>query len=510
MSKIEMPEVPTVAYAATFANLLDDIGEYAEAERFDDFIKMASSEYSDDFIKQAGLWGNIWDRMKGSLKKLFISEYRDLYESAKDSQDRLTEKVDLIKNKYKEAKSHFKNYRFSEWRNAVAEIDFICARSVSGDFDAKYAQFVNYVTEHFKEENTSEKLTKKDMMIETPEGIGKVVSDAQKKKGPEWVGPEEHGVQILIDNGNTIGLKLNKAKYYRFWRGRLIKEDNKMFFIDQDWLKKNPKKSTSVVEGLMKGVYWKYAHDDEDYIYLNSAGAAPMSSGVPKEMVEKEEIREKVTIPKDDVPEVKVPEEEIVEPTPPLNFPTKGVELGKGVVSKEKVPSEKVSEIDPLEELLQEREQELEIGTPKDPSEITEKIIDVDKDVVQKDIKELVTKPTELAFLKSPVKNIPEGTKWVRFVGHGGYAPISVGDIDPKKHFEIKDKDAIGKLTSAWVKKINDAIARKTQEASKKTQEDKDIKSKPETTEQPKGTTASTKIQILKRQARITELFRNN
>ncbi len=491
MSKIEIPKVPTVAYAATFANLLDEMGEYAEAERFDDFIKMASSEYSDDFIKQAGLWGNIWDRMKGSLKKLFITEYRELYESAKDSQDRLTEKVDLIKNKYKEAKSHFKNYRFSEWRNAVAEIDFVCARSVSGDFDAKYAKFVNYVTEHFKEENTSEKLTKKDMMIEAPEGIGEAVDDAKTKKGPEWVGPEESGAQILIENGNTIGLKLSKAKYYRFWRGRLIREENKMFFIDLDWLKKNPKKSTSVVEGLMKGSYWKYAHDDEDYIYLSNAGAAtPMSTVVPKEMFEKEEIIGKTTIPKHEIPK-----EEMEEPTPPLHFPS--VDIAK----EENIP--KTPETDPLEKLVQERKQKQEIGTHKDPSEIIEKIIDVEKDVVQKDIRELVTKPTELAFLKPPVKNIPEGTKWVRFIGHGGYAPISISDIDPKKHFEISDREAIGKLTSAWVRKMNEAINRKTQEAAKKPQEEK----LEEETEQ-KATTASAKKQILSRQARVKELFK--
>jgi hypothetical protein len=96
MYKHGVPEIPSLIEAAAFADFLDSLGEYKDAELMDEFI-IKSASYSGDMVKIAGLWGNIWSRIKGNLKKLFISEYKELYETAKASQERLTNRVNQIK-----------------------------------------------------------------------------------------------------------------------------------------------------------------------------------------------------------------------------------------------------------------------------------------------------------------------------------------------------------------------------------------------------------------------------
>ena len=578
MSKIEIPEVPTVAYAATFANLLDEMGEYAAAGYFDDFIKKASSaEYSGDLIKQAGLWGNIWNRMKGSLKKLFISEYKELYDSVKDSQERLTEKVELIREKNKEARGYFKNYQFSEWRAAVTAIDKICEYDVIGDFDEKYAKFVNYVAEHYNEENTSKNLTEFDKNIAPQKGMGESMGNIKNDKA-SWGPSSNTSAQYFTEKGGVDGgkIRINKDQYIKHWRNGQVKEKNGTYYYDFNWNKNIKSKGrteerTDELHKVMGLGYeggkggpqkWKmYTPTEKGYdkrwIYFEKVGtgeeeeaevgvqseeSAPVTKGkVPQTFsdIAKPEGEGEGEFEVEYKHENEKPDPEFPDPDFPTELPVKVHTLGEEPVINEGVGVPGSGETQtigtsvaptPVPATSESKggkkiEDKKESGDP-------DKIIDPEKGPVQKDIAEVVKDSIALSFLKYPATGIPEGTQWVWFIKHGGYAPIKIEDTNEGvEHYVVKNKESIARLTAAWAKKMNDAMEKKPKSTEEKAVKQKGQKppaakppvanpqsfsdiaetEAPSAEAQPKAiSTASSSKDILYRQARIAELFKSN
>ena len=519
MYKQGVPEMPSLAQAAMFATLLDELGEYKDAELFDEYIEK-SAEYSGNIVKMAGVWGNIWSRVKGSLKKLFISEYKELYNSAKDSQDKLTERMDLLKDKYKEAKGHFKNYKFGDWRRSISEMDAICSKNITAGFDERYAKFIDYVTKDFKESNSipdEESEFDRTSKTEAPKKTNKweeAAGEAVNQMGKGWSGSGYVLRKNVLGNYNTFKVKVDK---FENWVGKQVKKvGDKVFEFDQNWAKANKSKVNQELRGAMQKGQWAIVSEKPDkqgYITLQNVGSLEKSKSL-EEAVEAPE--KSVKVPKEvpaesAVKSVVQPEEEVagtdedarieevpdtnkdveVEEVPDIdydyfseerNVPKSSYELNYGdekdpssfeppsgpEMAKEK--SEAVGEAEPEDEVAAEPGDvdEAAKAAAKPTASVPEETVatapmkspEVNPTggigVVQEDVAGLTESQRLSMEEEGLITGKPDGTTWVTYKDPKFKGYAApLPNVKPFRHIAIKDPKIIAKLDADWAKMMN-------------------------------------------------------
>jgi len=517
MYKQGVPEMPSLVQAAMFATILDEIGEYKDAELFDEYIAK-SAEYSGNIVKMAGVWGNIWSRVKGSLKKLFISEYKELYNSAKASQDKLTERMDLLKEKYKEAKGQFKNYKFGDWRRSISEMDAICSKNITAGFDERYAKFIDYVTKDFKESNSTpdeesefDKTSKPEIAKKTNKWE-EATGEAVNQMGKGWSGSGYVLRKDVLGNNNTFKVKVDK---FENWVGKQVKKvGDKVFEFDQNWAKANKGKVNQELRGAMQKGQWAIVSEKPDKQgYITLQNVSSLSKG--KEVEETVEAPEKsVKAPKEAPveskvksviqPEEEVPEEETVETDKDIeeapdtdedfvyeylskekDVPKSSYELahedeeepdsfpppeGPEKPFGEKVKSKMVGEAGPKEEAAVEPGDVDEAAkaaaepsavpvSTKGPEAKNAPIGGIG--VVQEDVAGLTESQRLSMEEEGPVTGKPDGTTWITYRDpkyKGFAAPLS--NVKSFRHVVIKDPEIIAKLDADWAKMMNTAKAK--------------------------------------------------
>lgn len=124
-----MSRETTLAKLATMAQLLDDAGLYDDATILDE----ALATFGDSGIrKEAGMWKNILSRLSGWARKVLFKEYRDMYQAAKETQERIDARLKQLEQDNKKLKKQLSLHQLPTWHDSVtALLSGIAAPSVN-------------------------------------------------------------------------------------------------------------------------------------------------------------------------------------------------------------------------------------------------------------------------------------------------------------------------------------------------------------------------------------------
>ena len=299
MYKQSVPKTPSLREIACFANLLDDIGEYREAELLDDLITKFASD--NDIIKRAGFWANVWNRLKGRVKRMFLSEYKDLYEAAKTANEELKKRVDQVNEDYKIANDYFKNYDLGDWRQSLLSFKNLKTKDLLGDFESKYGKYMAYITDSFNKE--LEKTQKK-----SPEEFDKMTETSEDKEAKEKILPNiakwTPSKSRIQGNNEKPGKEIRiETEQLNSWLGTQLIWSGKDISIDKSRLKdkKTKGKFNELLVRMIGNGKWKKIGEDDVYTYLEKTS----EEVVPIEKSPEESVSEVEKLLDPKIPEVK-------------------------------------------------------------------------------------------------------------------------------------------------------------------------------------------------------------
>lgn len=366
MYKQSVPKTPSLREIVCFANLLDDIGEYRDAELLDDLITKFASD--NDITKQAGFWANVWNRLKGRVKRMFLSEYKDLYEAAKAANEELKKRVDQVNEDYKVANSYFKNYDLGDWRQSLLSFKNLKTKDLLGDFESKYGKYMAYITDSFNKE--LEKTQKK-----SPEEFDKMTETSEDKEAKEKILPNiakwTPSKSRIQGNNERPGKEIRvETEQLNNWIGTQLVWSGKDLSIDKSRLKdkKAKGKFNELLIRMIGNGKWKIIGTDDIYTYLEkiSEEATPIEKSPEEDVSEVEKILEpKVPEEKSEVkpeikPEVKPEVKPIGEPEvtggewEEEDFPAPKPPIGSGKIPKKVLDIPLIE--DEIESAVKERE----------------------------------------------------------------------------------------------------------------------------------------------------------
>jgi len=411
---------PTISEAATIADILDGLGAYDEAELLDEYIER-SAQVSGDMIKMAGFWSDIWKRMKGRTKRLFIKEFREAHDAAKQVQEDLAKRVDVVNEKFGRIAKALKTYQLADWYKELADFSEIGGNEMlaSSGFQDTYGRFMQAI---LGAKEVSEKREEK----EKPE-VEKVFGPSDEKKDVgegvaeigEWspVVRRQPAVEEHFE-GEKIRVQLpwwNKwaKKHLR----RIPDEQGRIIFKVMPTVRDEKGEVTQQtpvnLEKSMGEDFWEVERHDDEYVYLNKAKVEKKIEP-PEAVPPDEEAFEK---------EPELPKPELKEEAPKEPGKTPSVEAPEGEITFEEEEPEEVKE--PEEK-------------PEEPSE------------VEKEMEEEEGKEAEELGLKAL-----EGTTWIRYNENarkdlrGMYRPVR--KVRPKVHDIETDEEKIKILNRKWV-----------------------------------------------------------
>lgn len=293
---------PNLNIAIKVANKLDEIGIHKDANLIDEFIKKSKNL---EITKQAGLWSAIWNRLGGLTKRLFFKEYRELYDSAKEANKKIKERMDKAKELLKESEVLFNNYELLQWREKVRLLP-VYTKDLMFDFESKFGKLVafTYKLQQTGEVPSSGEFGLKD--ISAPEGTEEtkkqekipgisefkemVQKSRESKDGePPWprhgllqlfaIPPEKDAVAIWSDYFNKDIFNIHLAK-----------NKNGNFVLTTEGRTKRPgaRIAAGWFENFFKGE-WKLEKEEGGWIYLRrvkeEAEKVPQETKTEKEIL---------------------------------------------------------------------------------------------------------------------------------------------------------------------------------------------------------------------------------
>lgn len=354
----------TASEAVILANFYKDAGDDESAI----LLKKYATDYNSsdgDLIKQAGFFGNLLKRLKGFGKKVFFKVYRELYERAESSQEKINNRIKELVETNKQLEQHIKLHDLEAWRGAVSNLKLSDEKEIAGDFDKAYGKLVQYLglTNEKKEEDEIEKSTdaieqlpdveKKQIQYQSGEKFR--VKDADK--GWKRVDPKIRSVQI---NSQTGQIRVETERFNRLLGVHLDAVGlNKVKFIESD--NKNIK-YPEYLKSLLKNDVWE-VKVEEDFTYLtksNESSSSEKPETYPKEFDIKPNInvdmKEYMENLKKSTPAVKKQDEEFL--TSPTQFddsrgPAQKEESKESVIKPKPVVEEPVVEKPVKEEVVE-------------------------------------------------------------------------------------------------------------------------------------------------------------
>ena len=442
--KKEIPEMPSFKEAAVIATIFDETGHFEDAAVMDEFIKSASQQ--SDLEKQAGLWSGIWNRLGGWAKKVFFKEYKELHKTAKEANEKISERIEEVESLWKEATSDFKNYELVAWREKVLRLP-VYTKDLMVDYEKAFGRLVAFTYKLQDKEN------KKEDNEMTPPGEG--------GEGKPWGGPEEKkemdgkpeeledpwyhptGVSSIMEDGQSGELAMDQKRFNRSRKwGQIVYVDK-----DKGLVRFNPKYKGKPAKGLKEVLgddVWQIQRSSGGWIYL-----AKKESG-DKEDSEIEFLDSKSTpdVPGDpslpasvknpgdllkenpeDISEEDILEERTLEEEPP-DMPEDASEED---ISEEDILEDK--SLGEIPENIPEMPEDLEEEMSKE--DILEEPMDVSKEMSKED-------PEDISE-EEPVE-VPEG-KWAVYLSGKNRGKVGLFKrIDPRYHLEVKDEDKKKKL----------------------------------------------------------------
>jgi hypothetical protein len=116
------------AKIAAMAQLLDDIGLHDDATVMDELLEAAMEP---GLHKEAGMWQAILSRLSGWARKVLFTEYRQMYEAAKSSQEKASARLKELQDVNDELKEMLARHMLPDWRDGMTAL--LPAMSMSVD-----------------------------------------------------------------------------------------------------------------------------------------------------------------------------------------------------------------------------------------------------------------------------------------------------------------------------------------------------------------------------------------
>jgi hypothetical protein len=358
---------------ASEAVILADFYKSAGDDESATLLKIYASDYNSsegDLIKQAGFFGNLLKRLKGFGKKVFFKVYRELYERAELSQEKINNRIEELLETKKQLSQHIKLHDLESWRGAVSKLKLADEEEITRDFDKAYGKLIQYLglTNEKKEEDEIEEsekaieqlpdLEKKQIKNKEQGGEKFRVQDAEK--GWRRFDPKTRSFQV---NTQTGQVRIETERFNRLLGVHLDAVGlNKVKLIEHS---NKGVKYPEHLKDLLKNDVWDVVVK-EDYTYLTKSVSESSNSNVsekqevyPKEFdiepnvnVDMKEYMENL---KKTTPAVQKEKEEF------LNSPTefggsyvKTNPIKKELVKNEPIKEEPVKEEPVKEELVKE------------------------------------------------------------------------------------------------------------------------------------------------------------
>jgi hypothetical protein len=286
------PKVPSLEEIIRVANLLDELGESKDAEILDEYIgKFANS--TSDIIKYAGFWGNVWGRISGRVKRMFIDEWKDLYSVVKESQESLDKMIEVTKQEYDKARSLFKNYKFKEWREEVSKMTYLKKEGLVEKTNQAFANFAKSSLKDYMDESEVEEGQKQEK--EFNKGEQSILQRARrilekdpiaKAQLPEWSG--KGYVKINNINGNVAILS---DKFEGLVPSVIARNDKGEFFAAPKTPKNKGSGSTiiAIQNAFGKRDRWKFIgsknFDDAQYYIFEKSSPIKKKENSPEDIL---------------------------------------------------------------------------------------------------------------------------------------------------------------------------------------------------------------------------------
>lgn len=128
------------AKIAAMAQLLDDIGLHDDATVMDELLEAAMEP---SLHKEAGLWQAILSRLSGWARKVLFTEYRQMYEAAKNSQEKVSARLKELQDVNDELKEMLARHMLPDWRDGMTSLLPAMAMSVDktlSTYDEQHAK----------------------------------------------------------------------------------------------------------------------------------------------------------------------------------------------------------------------------------------------------------------------------------------------------------------------------------------------------------------------------------
>lgn len=284
--------------AALFADLFDEIGEYRNANFMDDYIhKMAEAE--GDLVKQAGLFRNLLKKLIGFGKRVFFKVYRELYAKAKEAQDRLDDRIDIINETYGNIKKDLRYHDLEGWRGGIYALKLADSKDIMGDFDIAYGKLIQYLglTGESEKSKKEKSPTGEKSQLEKLPDLSKPEEGEAGAAGTSWErmtpGAKEGWTELARSvsfSPSQGALRLDK-KYFDYILGKHLSTDGAGNVRYWSSYKEQKQPMGGKLKDLMGEDEWE-VKEDKDNVFLypksrgSEKGAPPVETPNPDEELE--------------------------------------------------------------------------------------------------------------------------------------------------------------------------------------------------------------------------------
>ena len=321
MIKNTTPPAFSLKQAVLMAEVLDSLGLHEDANLLDSYAKEISNK---GIEKTAGIWSNVWEKLKGKAKRILFKKYKILYERALEVQEEVVKRMDIINSHYKTLSKNIKTYQLEEWANGINSFTAINGPELLREFNFQeaYSDYANL------------------LYTGAGEGEDDEVPERKEEKIGEWyahVNRREPRIQKHYKEENLIRIHSEIfSRWVRHLRGFLgskVDENKNLFTIN---FKAKGTLPTMILEALGNDVWERVpAKGDADFVYLKRVAKRDLNED-PAIPLEGEDISKQEINPE-------TVEEMFPDPEQPKKKPN--IKVKKNVKPKEESKPEKKKEI---------------------------------------------------------------------------------------------------------------------------------------------------------------------
>jgi hypothetical protein len=252
-----LPYIPPMREVVAAADLFDQMGDFESAALLDEYIEQ-TAESDGDIVKLAGFWANVWKRMKGRAKMWFYSEYKELYNAAREAQEEIQKRIDEAEKAVHELKKDVKNHDLQDWRLKLDEMKILNTKDITASFDKIYGRFLSYIMK-FKDQQEKEEKTGPLTPSEKVERMTKGPSEgAPGGREVKWVPQDKDRKIFLSRNGDMARIDKDAIQYIKTMKPVRGKPEYRKVW---------EKTGLKVMKNTFGDSMWMEIYEDDKYVY---------------------------------------------------------------------------------------------------------------------------------------------------------------------------------------------------------------------------------------------------